>query len=291
MKIIIPVINPLSLMKSMTTKTKSFGNVMRTHKLAVALLLILIPAAIFLGNMVWGYVGANKPTIKLIVPEENIEVIGEDLLVKGTVTPVVDKVMVNDNIASLNGDGLFTAIIKIQPGINTLKIKASKGIQEAEVLNIVVRKLSPEEEAAQEKSLLEKQKEETVHATTVDQKIAEINALYENNTAKKIKVVNSAIETQGTLKRITGEVINDSGKPVKWVKVTASFFDDKQNLIDSKIGFVVSNNEILQPNARGSFKTQTIQVPFINYKLDVKWEDEVGNDTGKTATGSAKLLP
>lgn len=288
MKISIPVHN---LLKAIATRIKPSGNAINAHKRAIVSILILIPAAIFLGNIAWGYIGTDKPTIQLMLPKENIEVLGEDLLVKGKVTPIVDKVTVNGNTASLNGDGLFTVIIKVQPGINTLKITAKKGLQEAEMLNMVVRKLSPEEEEIQRKALQEKQEKESTQAKTVDQKIAEINALYENNNAKKIKVVNSTIETQGALKRITGEVVNDSEKPVRWVKVTASFFDSQQNIIDSKIGFVVSNNEVLQPSARGSFKTQTIQAPFTDYKLDVKWEDTTGDEAGKTTTGSASVLP
>jgi len=232
---------------------------------------------VFPGVSLWKFYLGPGPLITVFSPLENSEVFGEKILVKGRVSPWTSKIEVNNQPVSLNGDGSFASVVKILPGENIIKIVAQKFGKKSEVLLMVRRNLTPEEKRAEEEAKAKKEEEEKVKAASIDQEIANIESLYQTATEslkKGVRIITSSIEEEGERKRIIGEVLNDTEKPVSWVKITATFFGRKGEIVDTKIGFAVFKDKILLPKEIASFKTQSIQVPFEYYRLETSWEEE-----------------
>lgn len=238
-----------------------------------AILLVLVTILLLGGKIFSSFWFGPKPILTLASPVENAEAFGENLYIKGSVIPVSSEVKVNNASVSLNGDGSFTALVKISPGENIIKVTAKRYQQEAEVLRLVTRKLTNEEQKKEEEAKAKKGEETKVLAMSVDQEIANIEAIYKTAAEKRVRIITNSIKMEGEYKRIEGEVLNDIDKPVSWVKITATFFNAANQVVDTKVGFAVSQEETLPQGGIAPFKTQSTQTPFEHYKLDVSWEE------------------
>lgn len=228
----------------------------------------------FLGRFAVNYLKTPQPTISLLVPKENEVVSTDDLYVRGLVLPLGSKVTVNDQSVSLNGDGTFTTILKIQEGQNVLRVTAERRGKRAEVLRLVRRDLTAEEKQAKGEAQAKEEAEARAQILSKDQEIAQVQGVYTQREVKKVRVIEQALKDDFGLKRVVGRVVNDTEGPAFWVKVTASFLDKQGGKLEEKIAFVTSFEKFLKPGEEASFETQSIEKPFDHYQVDVTWEKE-----------------
>ena len=226
------------------------------------------------GKLSYGYLNAPLPTISLQNPGENEEVFADDLYVRGTVTPLGSKVLVNEEGVSLNGDGTFTAVLKIREGQNTIRVAAEKDGKTSEFLRLVKRSLSPEEARLRQEVADKAKAEAQAKLASQNQEIAQVQAAYTQREAKTVRVIEHKAEDSYGIKRVTGKVVNDSDGSAYWVKVTANFLDREGKTVDTKLAFVTSFDKFLKPAEAATFETQTIDKEFDHYQLEVSWEKE-----------------
>lgn len=225
-------------------------------------------------RFIYSYLSEPLPTIFLQTPKETEEVSADDLYVKGKVTPLGSKVLINDQSVFLNGDGTFTAILKIKEGENRLLVTAEKSGKRAEVLRLVRRRLSPEEERLKQEVQVKEEAEARAKILSQNQEIAQVQAAYAQKESKKVRIVQQELKTDFGIKRVVGKVINDTDGAAYWVKVTATFLDQSGKPLETKIAFVTSFEKFLKPGEETPFETQTAEGPFDHYQLDVTWEKE-----------------
>lgn len=238
------------------------------------LLLLGLATLLFLGKSVFDYFNGPVPTITLSVPKENEAVFYNELYVRGMVLPLGSKVLINDQPVSLNGDGTFTAVIRIQEGQNVLLVKAQKSTKTAEFLRLVKRELTEEEKRLQQEAKAKEEAEAKTKALSKDQEIAQVQAAYTQREAKKVRVIEHAVAEEAGFRRIIGKLVNDTDKPAYWVKVTAALLDGQGNKVEEKLAFVTSFDKFLKPGEEAAFETQAIEKEFDHYQLDVSWEKE-----------------
>jgi hypothetical protein len=232
------------------------------------------------------YSGINQlkadkvPYIELQTPENNQILKGEGLFVSGKVMPVGVVVTINDQAAYLNGDGSFTALVKLPEGQSVLKVKAVKGHQVAEVIRLVERQLTKDEIQAKQKQTEEKQARLN---NTVNDILA---AAKVNDNQKNLKVINNRLVKEGDFTRIVGEVVNHSTLPVNGVTITAYFWDQSGNIIDTKYGFTQKLQADLMPEETATFETQPTLLSFTNYRLEINYNEGL---VAGTATDSAAI--
>ncbi len=246
----------------------------------------------------YSYITSPSPTITLQVPAGDQEVKGENLFVKGIVSPVGTKVSVNGRDVAENGDGTFTTVVSIAEGKSTLKIEASYRGKKAEVIHLINRLLTEEEQKTKTEQKQRAELKEKEDVLGIDQKIDELLVAYTNKTGNDIvRVLNHKVNEKAGFRSISGEVLNSTKEDVYWVKITVNFYDEHDSLVDSKIGFAVALDQFLKPEDKGNFDTQSTSKEFSYYKLSVDWKK--GSDLGgaqsqeevEAATKSAEKTP
>jgi len=226
------------------------------------------------GKFLYGYFNEPLPTITIHAPQENQEILSDDLYLRGGVSPLGSKVLVNGQSVSLNGDGTFTAILKIKEGQNTLLVTAEKRGKKAELLRLVRRELSPEEERARQEAEAKEAAETRAKIASQNQEIAQVQGAYAQREVQKVRVIEHELKDEYGLKRVVGKVVNDTDGPAYWVKVTATFLDPQGRAVDTKIAFAASFEKFLKPQEAAPFETQSIENDFDHYQLEVTWEKE-----------------
>ncbi|MDP3998727.1 MAG: FxLYD domain-containing protein [bacterium] len=226
------------------------------------------------GKLAYGYLNAPLPTISLQNPGENEEVFSDDLYIRGMVAPPGSKVLVNEEGVSLNGDGTFTAVLKIREGQNTIRVAAEKNGRKSEFLRLVKRSLSPDEARLRQEVESKAKAEAQTKLASQNQEIAQVQAAYTQREAKTVRVIEHKAEDSYGIKRVVGKVVNDSDGPAYWIKVTANFLDREGKTVDAKIAFVTSFDKFLKPGEISPFETQTVDKEFDHYQLEVSWEKE-----------------
>lgn len=226
------------------------------------------------GKFIYDYISEPSPKITLSTPKENEVVLNDDLYLRGTVTPLGSKVLVNGQDVSLNGDGTFTAILKVQEGENILRVTAEKKGKKAELLRLVNRNLSEEEVRLKQEKEDKEKAEVQSKITSQNQEIAQVQAAYTQRDVKKVRVIGHTIKEDFGVKRVVGEVVNDTDQPAYWVKVTATLFDKDGRTLETKIAFVTSFDKFLKPAEAAPFETQSIDKTFDRYQLEVTWEKQ-----------------
>lgn len=226
------------------------------------------------GKFLFDYLNEPLPTISLQTPKENEEILTDDLYLRGTVHPLGSKVLVNGQSVSLNGDGTFTAVLQIKEGKNTLQVTAENKGKKAEFLRLVNRKLSPAEDQAKKETEAKELAETRARILSQNQEISQVQSAYTQRDAKKVRVINHELKDDYGLKRVAGEVVNDTESAAYWVKVTANFLDEQGRTVEIKLSFITSFEKFLKPGETASFETQSIEKDFDHYQLDVTWEKE-----------------
>ncbi len=229
----------------------------------------LISTAVFLG---YGYIESPGPTITIITPEDGAAVEGSKLFVKGSVAPAGASVFVNGKEVARNGDGTFTAIVNIPTGKTILMVDANYRGKKSSLQQLVERQLTDAERAKKdsERKLAEiKAKQEVINT---DQRIEEILGAYSATVEpKSVRVLSHELKTQAGLKRVVGEVMNGVPEEVFWVRVTASFYDKEDNVVDTKVGFAEEFDKSIGPFDIGKFETASTGKEFSYYKVSVDW--------------------
>lgn len=244
-------------------------------KFRQALLICLaISPLLLIGWASYSYWQSPLPTLTLNAPKENEDVFTDTLYLRGTVSPLGSKVLVNNQSVSLNGDGSFTAILKIKEGENTLRLTAKNRSKSAEVLRLVQRKLTPEEQRAKQEAEAKETADARAKILSQNQEIAQVQAAYSQKEAKKVRVAEQELKTDHGLKRVVGKIVNDTDGAAYWVKVTATFLDQAGRPLETKMAFVTSFEKFLKPQETAQFETQSAEKDFDHYQLDVTWEKE-----------------
>lgn len=259
------------LLSSLTFLNQIRPRVLKVKFIALLLSLILI---YFGGKYFLDYLHEPLPKITLHTPKENEEVTTSDLYIRGLVSPLGSKVLVNGQNVSLNGDGTFTAIVKVKEGENTLLVIAEKRGKKAEFLRLVRRSLSPEEAKQKQEAEAKELAEARARVLSQDQETSQVQAAYTQREVKKVRVTSHELKGEYGLKRVVGKVVNDTDYPTYWVKVTTNFLDPQGQTVDSKIAFVTSFEKFLKPGEEATFETQTMDKEFDRYQLEVTWEKE-----------------
>lgn len=236
--------------------------------------LIIVIAVLFSIRYVNAYLNITTPTISLVVPKENDVAYNNDLYIRGVVLPSGSKVLINGQPVSLNGDGTFTAVVKISEGQNVLKVAAENGRKHAEFLRLIRRELSEDEKRIKQEADAKEAAELKAKTLSKDQEIAQVQAAYTQREAKKVRVIEHALKEERGIKRVIGKLVNDTDNPAYWVKVTAAFLDKQGGKIEEKLAFVTSFDKFLKPGEEAPFETQASEKTFDHYQLDVSWEKE-----------------
>lgn len=253
-----------------------------------ALVLLLVALA---GWQIVVYVFGKPPEIVLDYPSVDYKNEGEKLFVSGKVLPKDSLVTVNESASSLNGDGTFTALVQIPLGESVLKIEAVNRInkkKKSQLLRLVSRILSNEELQAQKEGEAKKKREAIDKAAYLERTVNDLLAAKNATTDKKanvLKVLNSHIEEEAGFYSVTGEVLNIGKVDVGWVMITANFYNESGNLIDTKYGFATDFGQVIKPEETAIFETQPTTKKFDHYNLALNWEE--GTVAGVEAGGAS----
>jgi hypothetical protein len=239
-------------------------------KLSLLFLLVGLP---FL--LIKGYYSIEPPKITIDQPEGNNVSGGENLFIKGKVLPVGSRITVNENPVSLNGDGTFTAVVKVPTGESTLKLEAFYRGKRSELVRLISREPTQEELQALQDEEDRKRKEAIDRVATLERSVNDILAAKNANTEKKgiLKVVNSQLKEESGFFNIQGEVANVGNQDVGWVMVTATFYNKDSATVDTKYGFATDFNQAIKPGQIAKFETQATNKTFDHYGLDLTWEE------------------
>lgn len=238
------------------------------------------------------FILAKPPDIALEQPPAGFTNQGEKLFVIGRVVPPRSRVTVNGNEVSLNGDGSFTAVVNIPLGESTLQIEAVYKKKEAKVLRLVKRIPTQEElqveEAEGAKKKLEAANKAAELERTVKDLVAAKSAAMSPEGGKKgfLRIMNNRVKEEGGFTSIVGEVVNLGEEPASWVMITAIFFNEIGNMVDTKYGFATDFGKVIKPKERAEFETQATTLKFDHYSLELSWEEEA---VAGEATESGKI--
>jgi NADPH-dependent glutamate synthase beta subunit-like oxidoreductase len=74
---------------------------------------------------------------------------------------------------------------------------------------------------------------------------------------------------------IVGEVINNGDADASFVKITATYYDEKGEVVDTGFTYAGDTSSVaLQPTKKAPFELGRIEnIKYANYKLDVTWND------------------
>jgi len=100
-------------------------------------IIIIVAVLIVVGVRLPKIVG--KPELSIIYPEKDITEVTTKLITISGILTGGDKVTINDEIIPVNQDGQWQKQIILQPGLNTVRIRANKFLgQETEMIRQVV---------------------------------------------------------------------------------------------------------------------------------------------------------
>lgn len=240
--------------------------------------LAILTSLVFLFWQGIGFILAKPPEIRLEQPRMGFVNEGEKLFVIGKVVPKGSRVMVNGEEVSLNGDGSFTAVVNVPMGESILEVGAVRKRKQAKVLRLVKRVPTEEELQAQRQEEAVKKQEAADRAAelerTVNDLIAAKQAVMKPGSGQEalLRVLNNKVKKEAGFARVVGEVVNLGSEPVSWVMITARFFDQTGEGVDTKYGFATDFEELLALGEKASFETQATLKEFDHYSLEVSWE-------------------
>ncbi len=237
--------------------------------------LVFLPVIIFMGWFGYGYVMAKAPEINLETPIVNSSNQGEKLFVSGKVIPADSEVRVNGSKALINGNGNFTALIKIPMGQSALDITARNRGKEAKLLRVITRVMTKEEKDLALSSEERKRKEAEDKAAKIDRTINDLLAAKNATISKKglLKIINNRVREEMGINTLIGEVINTGAQDVRNIMITVNFYSKTGELIDVKYGFA-GMGQTLKPGDRTDFEAQSIRKDFDYYSLNIDWDEE-----------------
>lgn len=274
------------------------GKNMKSQVLKTLFLVFVIFLFVKILSFGFSFINAQTPTISLQFPKEGDITTGEKTFIRGDVNPPSSDVFANGKIVAKNGDGSFTAVISIPEGTSTFKVEAKYRGKTSSVLRLVTRQLTQEELQlrADEKNKKDLAAREDVLKT--DQKIGDVLSAYDKGAViNAVTVLENKLEDKSGFKTITGKVINNTSEKAYWVKVTATFYDANNNIVDTKSGFAVSLDDVLDPGQAATFKTQSTTKTFSYYKTSVDWKTnsaiggaDINQNENNQASPSSKPL-
>ena len=99
-------------------------------------------------------------------------------------------------------------------------------------------------------------------------------ATQQQKPAGKVEVKSHTPKNEYGYPSIVGEVVNNTGQPVSFVKVTATFYDAAGKVVATNFTYAGDTaGTPLQPGATTPFEiTDSSKSNYSNYKLDVTWQ-------------------
>ena len=98
----------------------------------------------------------------------------------------------------------------------------------------------------------------------------------ETKQGAKVEVVShKEKKTQYGTSSIIGEVINNGDADASFVKITATYYDEKGEVVDTGFTYAGDTASVaLQPTKKTPFELMRMEnIKFATYKLDVSWND------------------
>lgn len=92
----------------------------------------------------------------------------------------------------------------------------------------------------------------------------------------KVEVASHSVKkSQYGASSIVGEVINNGNADVTFVKVTATYYNEQGEVVDTGFTYAGDTADVaLQPTKKAPFELTRIEnIKYANYKLDVSWND------------------
>ncbi len=93
----------------------------------------------------------------------------------------------------------------------------------------------------------------------------------------KVEVVSSKEKkSEYGASSVIGEVINNGTAPASYVKVTATFYDANEQVVDTAFTYAGDTSSVqLNPGSKTPFEIVRMEdIKFDHYKLDVTWNDQ-----------------
>lgn len=74
---------------------------------------------------------------------------------------------------------------------------------------------------------------------------------------------------------IVGEVVNNGEADASFVKITATYYDESGNVVDTGFTYAGDTTDVaLQPTKKAPFELMRMEdIKYTDYKLDVSWQD------------------
>jgi hypothetical protein len=93
----------------------------------------------------------------------------------------------------------------------------------------------------------------------------------------KVEVVskNEKKSQYGGASSIVGEVVNNGDVEASFVKITATYYDEKGEVVDTGFTYAGDTADVaLKPTMKAPFELGRMEnIKYANYKLDVSWQD------------------
>lgn len=118
-------------------------------------------------------------------------------------------------------------------------------------------------------------KEKTVAPVTSGDKQAEATKEVATQGAK-VEVVSHKVKASNYgASSIVGEVVNNGDADASFVKVTATYYDEKGDVVDTGFTYAGDTASVaLKPTKKAPFEISRIEnIKYASYKLDVSWND------------------
>lgn len=93
----------------------------------------------------------------------------------------------------------------------------------------------------------------------------------------KVEIVskNEKKSQYGGASSIVGEVVNNGDTDASFVKITATYYNEKGEVVDTGFTYAGDTASVaLKPTMKAPFELGRIEnIPYTTYKLDVNWND------------------
>ena len=246
------------------------ADISRRRKFIISVSIILILLFIVWSSLT--VITASAPAITVISPAEGFVNQGAKLYISGKMFPAKGKITVNGQPLALNGDGGFSGVINIPMDDSVLKFEASYFGKKSEIIRLVKRTPTAEEQQAKQKQEADARQKTVDKVAQLDKDVNDLLAAKKANSGM-VKILNNHVQTDSGFSSVIGEVSNQGQTDASWVMVTANFFDQAGTTIDTKYGFATDFGQIIKPGATAKFETQATSKQFNTYNLSVSWEE------------------
>ena len=264
--------DPLKKVNTKAIKNSSYlllGSLKAKLSLKTAIVGTTIVFLLLILNLFKSLLIADTPIVYLNEPRNKEVIRGDSVFISGSVEPANAAVTINGKKAALNGNGEFTAVTHLDIGENIIEVIANNKFKKANLLTVVTRELSAEENRTQAK-----QEEQIEEVAEIEQEISDILAVQDTNSSgSSVEITENTLIETGEYTLAAGEVTNFGGVNATSIQVIATFFGENGEVLDVAEATAVDSGNILRPGENAPFETVPTTVEYNNYELTVDWEE------------------